>query len=338
MLRHSSLCTDVDQSLLNVNKSAFLMSGCHSTFEIKLKNASSESSHSRDMVQPHTLVAEQEVSIHWWRISLRDWTRWIKASVRDAHIQHLNNMLTQQQTALQAQSSGTSVTQPDLHREMLARVKEFDGDDDKWPGWWFKLQSFLVVDHIGYEALIERIAEEKEATKLTNTVLNHADKKLSSSLYDVLGLTMTDESKSLKIVRNVAVREVAIALHKLLVEYQPDIVNRHLGLLMTTMNWTIRVTDPITAINELDLRIAAYELHSCEKMADAVKRGVLLEGLAPLAEVQKHVMKDSARLNSYVQMRAEVVELLRVEAALHVPMDVDGACWSGPKGKGKMKD
>ena len=83
--------------------------------------------------------------------------------------------------------------------------------------------------------------QETEATKLTDTVLNHADKKLSSSLYDVLGLTVTDENKSLKIVRNVAVGEGVIAPHKLLVGYQPDIVNRHLGLLMTTMNWTIRV-------------------------------------------------------------------------------------------------
>ena len=33
-----------------------------------------------------------------------------------------------------------------------------------------------------------------------------------------------------------------------------------------------------------------------------------------------------------------MVDLLRVEAALHVPMDVDGACWSGPKGKEKMKN
>ena len=105
-----------------------------------------------------------------------------------------------------------------------------------WPGWWFKLQSFLKANHIGYEALIERIVHESDATRLTNTVLNNADKKLSSSLYYVLGLTMTDESKSLKIVRNVAVREGAIALHKLLAEYQPDIVNRHLGLLMRTMN------------------------------------------------------------------------------------------------------
>ena len=43
-------------------------------------------------------------------------------------------MLTQQQTVLQArqdESSATSVAQPDLHHEMLARVKEIDGDDDK---------------------------------------------------------------------------------------------------------------------------------------------------------------------------------------------------------------
>ena len=65
---------------------------------------------------------------------------------RDARIQHLNTLL--QQSAQQAQSGTTSVPQPDLHHEMLARVKEFDGDDDRWPGWWFKLQSFLKANHL----------------------------------------------------------------------------------------------------------------------------------------------------------------------------------------------
>ena len=147
---------------------------------------------------------------------------------------------------------------------------------------------------------------------------------------------MTDEIKSLKIVRNVAVGEGAIALHKLLAEYQPEIVNRHLGLLMSTMNGSIRPTDPVTAINELDLRMNACELQSGEKMADTVKRGVLLKGLAHLLEVQKHVKKDSARLNTYTQMRAEVVDLLLAEVALHMPMDVDGAL-TGSKAKGKAK-
>ena len=204
----------------------------------------------------------------------------------DARIQHLNNML-QQQTALQAPSSGTSVPQPDLHREMFARVRECDGDDDMWPGWWFELRSFEKANHLGCEGMIERIAQETDATNLNNAVLSNADKKLSSSLYYVLGLTMTYESKSLKIVRNVAVGEGAIALHKLLAECQPDIVNRHLGLLMSTMKWLIRATDSVTAINELDLRITTSELPSGERMADTVKRGVLLKGMAPLAEVQR---------------------------------------------------
>ena len=54
-----------------------------------------------------------------------------------------------QQSALQAQLGTTSVPQRDLHREMLLRVKEFDGDDDKWPGWWFKCR----VGHCGQETV-----------------------------------------------------------------------------------------------------------------------------------------------------------------------------------------
>ena len=73
---------------------------------------------------------------------------------------------------------------------------------------------------------------------------------------------MTDESKSLKTVRHVSVEERAAALHKNLAGYQWDIVNGHLGLLKTTMNWAkaIRTTYPITAIIELVLRITAYDL------------------------------------------------------------------------------
>ena len=31
------------------------------------------------------------------------------------------------------------------------------------------------------------------------------------------------------------------------------------------------------------------------------------------------------------------MDLLRADAALHMPMDVDGACMSGPKGKERRK-
>ena len=106
---------------------------------------------------------------------------------------------------------------------------------------------------------------------------------------------------------------------------------------MSSLNWSIRATDPVTAIGELDLVITDYELQSRERMADTVKRGELLKGLATVAEVQKHLMSDSAILNSCVPMRAEAVDPLRAEAGLHMHMGVDEACMSGPKGKEKTK-
>ena len=101
--------------------------------------------------------------------------------------------------------------------------------------------------------------QEADATNLTNAVM---DREFSSSLYYVLGLTMTDESKSLKTVPHVSVEEGATALHKILAEHLRDIVNGHLGLLKTTMSWAkaIRTTYPITAIIELNLRMTACDL------------------------------------------------------------------------------
>ena len=99
------------------------------------------------------------------------------------------NPASEYESALQAQSGTTSVPQPDLHREMLARLKEFDGDDGKWLGWWFKLQSVLQANHLGCDGMIERIAAETDVANLNNAVLSTADENLSSSLYHELGLT-----------------------------------------------------------------------------------------------------------------------------------------------------
>ena len=40
--------------------------------------------------------------------------------------------MIQQQSETQDQSGGTPISQPELHRERLARVKEFDGNEDKF--------------------------------------------------------------------------------------------------------------------------------------------------------------------------------------------------------------
>ena len=57
----------------------------------------------------------------------------LKQSVneRDVLIQDMHTMI-QEQSETQDQSGGTPIPQPELHRKGLARVKEFDGNDDKF--------------------------------------------------------------------------------------------------------------------------------------------------------------------------------------------------------------
>ena len=153
-----------------------------------------------------------------------------------------------QQSALQTQSSGTPVPQPDLHREMWARGKEFDGNDDK------------------YEGMIERIVQETDAANLNDAVLINVDKnhppedgELETAVQDAV-----DELNKNPVAENgkldTAVRDTLDRLHK---------------------NHTAEY-------DEIDTLF--YELQSGERMADTVKRVVLLKGLAPLPEVQKHVI------------------------------------------------
>ena len=127
-----------------------------------------------------------------------------------------------QQSALQAQSSGTPVPQPVLQREMWARVKEFDDNDDK------------------YHGMIQGIVQETDAANLNNAVLSNVDKKYAPE---------DGESET-------AVQDAVDEMDK----------------------------NSVAESGKLD-------------MADTVKRAVLLKGLAPIAEVQKHVMKYSARPN-----------------------------------------
>ena len=175
-----SLCTDVDgQCCTSLNSDLFFL----------VVTAIFSTSNKQEFIRPSAHVGSGAVKSDslMEEISVRLNALEQGVRERDAHIQHLNTMF--QQSAPQAQSSTTSVPQPDLHREMLARVKEFDGDDDKWPG-WFELQSFLKANHLGHEGMIGRIVAETDVANLNNAVLSAADKKLSSSLHHVLGLTM----------------------------------------------------------------------------------------------------------------------------------------------------
>ena len=75
-------------------------------------------------------------------------------------------------------------------------------------------------------------------------------------------------------------------------------------------------------------------------LSDTIKRGILMKALANETELQKHVFRNSTRLDTYAKMRQEVMSALTAERAVHEPMGDDpmeiGAVGkSGKKGKGK---
>ena len=79
-----------------------------------------------------TMVADR-CSLDTQMDELATWLAALEQSVNesDVLIQDMNTMI-QQQSETQDQSGGTPISQPELHRERLARVKEFDGNEDKF--------------------------------------------------------------------------------------------------------------------------------------------------------------------------------------------------------------
>ena len=109
------------------------MSGCHSPFEIKQETSFSRViALQRFGTSSHVGSGARNLDSQMDAFAAR--LAALEQGVRDgdAPIQHQISIFAQQKETQQAHSSGMSVSEPDLHQEILARVKEFDGDDDTW--------------------------------------------------------------------------------------------------------------------------------------------------------------------------------------------------------------
>ena len=87
-------------------------------------------------------------------------------------------------------------------------------------------------------------------------------------------------------------------MRKLLQEYQPDVIGRHLGLLMKVMRWEASA-DLAGSLEELDLKITEYENQSKETVAESIKVGIILKGLNYHPDLQKHLLRNANRSRFY---------------------------------------
>ena len=76
-------------------------------------------------------------------------------------------------------------------------------------------------------------------------------------------------------------------------------------------------SDIVVGINKMEEDITRYQKMAGENLSDTIKRGILMKALANETELQKHVFRNSTRLDTYAKMRQEVMSALTAERAVH---------------------
>ena len=255
---------------------------------------------------------------------------------RDIQLAEMRGTLT----ALNARGSRTGPSRSELlDPKILHKVQPFDGQRTTWKTFEFQWRAYLIAQDRKYRELLEKIDDPTEDVR--NIVLDVENQELSMQLYFALVLVMPRESVGELIVRNVNQGEGAMAWRQILGEYastEPGNV-----LAMWSKLGDLRFpqgSDIVVGINRMEEDMTRYQKMAGENLSDTIKRGILMKALTNETELQKHVFRNSTRLDTYAKMRQEVMSALTAERAVHEPMGDDpmeiGAVGkSGKKGKGK---
>jgi hypothetical protein len=130
--------------------------------------------------------------------------------------------------------------------------------------------------------------------------------------------------------------------HKFCNEYSPklpDNVVTELGRLVE-YKFSGQSSQLSRDVRTLDLELTKYMRKSGELLSDTFKRGVLLKALSADAQLQKHIFRNSTRLNTFDLMRDEILFAAEAKKSLEpVLMEIGKVgiseieCWKcGEKG------
>ena len=142
-------------------------------------------------------------------------------------------------------------------------------------------------------------------------------------------------------MRNVNQGEGAMAWRQILGEYASTEPGNVLAMWSKLGDLSFsQGSDIVVGINRMEEDMTRYQKMAGENLSDTIKSGILIKALTNETELQKHVFRNSTRLDTYAKMRQEVMSALTAERAVHEPMGDDpmeiGAVGkSGKKGKGK---
>ena len=133
---------------------------------------------------------------------------------------------------------------------------------------------------------------------------------------------------------NAGVNEGFEAWRQLVMEWDPKLRTRYVGLLMNVLVYRFRDDIP-TKLAAFESTVHDYENQSTKTVDDDIKIGVTMMGMEDM-RVKEHLIQNSVRITSWNQMRSEILEITRTQLCIdsqQMPMQLE----ANPESKGRCK-
>ena len=270
-------------------------------------------------VQEAMATAIQQLSA---RLQQQETSMTILAQERERLAQQVQSIASTPRKRVQAGVVDTPV---------IGKPDQFDGDPMEYADWSFKLRSYLGAVDQRYQQ--ELTTTETSSTPRLNATLGSEESSLSTQMYCIL--VMTTAGAALDKCHNAGVNERFEAWRQFVMEWEPKLRTRYVGLLMHVLGYRFRDDIP-TELAAFERIVHDYENRTTKTVDDDIKIGVTMLGMEDM-RVKEHLIRSSVRIKSWNQMREEILEITRTQHYIDsqpMPMPLG----ANPKSKGKGED
>merc|ERR1712194_313454 len=238
----------------------------------------------------------------------------------------MESIITQQQTligSLQSRSDRGSI----LESRSFQKLAKFSGGRDGWADWAPVLLSFITTVSPQLKNAMEAALAVNDAwnIRLEDEAMRVESRQLHYMLTQLLSGTPLD------IALNVGEGEGLEAWRRMNLEYDPRASTRTAGGIMEILKHPF--TAESASFETFEKLCRAHARRTGKQLEEEIKVGVVLSNMMDI-DLKNHLVMQSKRLTTFVDVRSEVADIARTRAATGaVPMMVDAI-----KGKGKGKD
>ena len=184
------------------------------------------------------------------------------------------------------------------------------------------------------ELLNEMVRSEGVEVIIDNSTLSALERSRSTQLFYILAMLCRGRSQDK--LANVGTGLGYELWRQLCLEYEPKVRVRQAGLLVQTFTYNFGQDDIISSLELWERLVKSYETALGQPFGSNVKARIVVSRIK-VQMIAQHLLLNQARLDTYEKVRAEVIDLKRIQRHMGVaPMQVD-ALTKGPGGKGGDK-